>query len=65
MLRQVLVLAVLYHLLCSMDTDDDLDDCYLDEESLVILPEDEWDNVAQQEKTRQLCFFFTSRDRSV
>jgi hypothetical protein len=58
MLRQVLVLAVLYHLLCSMDTDDDLDDCYLDEESLVILPEDEWDNVAQLEKTRQPCFFF-------
>jgi hypothetical protein len=57
MLRQVLVLAVLYHLLCSMDTDDDLDDCYLDEESLVILPEDEWDNVVQLEKTRQPWFF--------
>ncbi len=35
-----------------MNTDDDLDDCYLDEESLVIAPDDEWDNVGLIEKTR-------------
>jgi hypothetical protein len=48
----VLLLAILNHLLCHMNTDDDLDDCYLDEESLVIAPDDEWDNVGLIEKTR-------------
>ena len=45
-------MSVLYHVLCNMDTDDDLDDCYLDEESLVLAPDEEWDNLGQLEKTR-------------
>jgi hypothetical protein len=40
-----------------MNTDDDLDDCYLDEESLVIAPDDEWDNLGLIEKTRYHTFF--------
>ena len=48
----MVLLAVLHHVLCHMDTDDDLDDCFLDEESLIITPDKDWDNDDKSEKTR-------------
>jgi hypothetical protein len=45
-------MSLLYHMVCHMDMADDLDDCYMDEESLIVLPDEEWDNVGQLEKTR-------------
>jgi hypothetical protein len=47
-------MSIIYHMLCNMDIADDLDDCYMDEESFIVLPDEEWDNVGQLEKTR--CF---------